>query len=305
MVRCLDYFSYHKGLQYFMAGGFSLLLAFQGHTTFERNDVVRSDVHLWLDNVRKAPGLSRPHINLGNHYAQAGMYDEALAAFTTAISLNYDTNLRQLGLAHYNLGLLYLNHYNDDGEALRQFVQALEKFPDYPSALSALARMKLRMGHGDEAYALIREKLEKFPHNGKLLQMYGFILLKKGDYTGAVDAAKRSLERDPKAIISLSIIGESYRHMGNNPLAILYWRDYLAQNTSDARAHLALIELYRSAGDKEALRKSVMQLMFMKGEKGLTALLEESAQNPRDSVYVFRPAELHRVIRSVVLAELE
>ena len=55
MVRCLDYFSYRKGFQVFMAGGFALLLAFQGHTTFERNDVVRSDLHLWLDNVRKAP----------------------------------------------------------------------------------------------------------------------------------------------------------------------------------------------------------------------------------------------------------
>ena len=55
MVRCLDYFSYRSGFQYFMAGGFALLLAFQGHTTFARNDIVRSDVHLWLDNVRKSP----------------------------------------------------------------------------------------------------------------------------------------------------------------------------------------------------------------------------------------------------------
>jgi hypothetical protein len=46
MVCCLDYFSYHKGIQYFMAAGFALFLAFQGHSTFERNDVVRSDVHL-------------------------------------------------------------------------------------------------------------------------------------------------------------------------------------------------------------------------------------------------------------------
>ncbi len=48
MVRCLDYFSYRAGFQFFMAAGFALFLAFQGHTTFERNDVVRSDVHLWL-----------------------------------------------------------------------------------------------------------------------------------------------------------------------------------------------------------------------------------------------------------------
>ncbi|HOF74688.1 MAG TPA: hypothetical protein PK750_11785, partial [Syntrophales bacterium] len=72
MVRTLDYFSYRRGIQYFMAGGFALLLAFQGHTTFERNDIVRSDLHLWLDNVQKAPNLSRPRINLARHYYEAG-----------------------------------------------------------------------------------------------------------------------------------------------------------------------------------------------------------------------------------------
>ena len=102
MIRCLDYFSYRRGFQVFMAAGFALLLAFQGHTTFERNDIVRSDVHLWLDNVRKAPDLSRPRINLAKQYYEAGMYEEAVRELKTAEELNRDTNLRQIGLASYN-----------------------------------------------------------------------------------------------------------------------------------------------------------------------------------------------------------
>jgi small basic protein len=99
IIRCLDYFSYSRGFQVFLAAGFALLLAFQGHTTFERNDIVRSDVHLWLDNVRKTPDLSRPRINLAKQYYEAGMYEEAVREMKTAEELNRDTNLRQIGQA--------------------------------------------------------------------------------------------------------------------------------------------------------------------------------------------------------------
>ncbi len=129
MVRCLDYFSYRRGFQIFMAAGFAVLLAFQGHTTFERNDVVRSDVHLWLDNVRKSPALSRPHINLARHYYEAGMYGQAYSELKTAEDLNRDTNLRQIGFASYNLGIYYLYQANDVDRAEQQFIKALERFP--------------------------------------------------------------------------------------------------------------------------------------------------------------------------------
>ena len=129
-----------------MAAGFALLLAFQGHTTFERNDVVRSDVHLWLDNVRKAPGLSRPHINLARHYYEAGMYEEALRELKTAEELNRDTNLRQIGIASYNLGIYYLDQAKDIDRAEQQFLKALERFPDYPPAIVGLATVHLKRG---------------------------------------------------------------------------------------------------------------------------------------------------------------
>ena len=152
MVRILDYFAYRRGFQIFMAAGFALLLAFQGHTTYERNDIVRSDVHLWLDNVRKAPGLSRPHINLAKHYYEAGMYDEAYRELKTAEELNRDTNLRQIGLASYNLGVYYLYQENDVDRAERQFIKALERFPNYPSAIVGLATVYLKRTEMEKAF---------------------------------------------------------------------------------------------------------------------------------------------------------
>ena len=180
MLRCLDYFSYSGGFQVFMAMGFALLLAFQGHTTFERNDVVRSDVHLWLDNVRKAPGLSRPHINLAKHYYEAGMYEEAMRELKTAEELNRDSNLRQIGLASYNIGIYYLYQKKDVDQAERQFIKALERYPGHPSAIVGLATVHLKRGETEKAWMLMQENAFRHRNDVEMINCYGVGALEKG-----------------------------------------------------------------------------------------------------------------------------
>ncbi len=214
MVRSLDYFSYRRGFQVFMAGGLALLLAFQGHTTFERNDIVRSDVHLWLDNVRKAPELSRPHINLARHYYEAGMYEDALRELQTAEDLNRDTNLRQIGLASYNLGVYYLDQAKDVDRAEQQFIKALEQFPGHPSAIVGLAHVYLRRADVERAFNLIQEDGPWYRNERGDDQRYALVLLKKGNPQGALKAAARSIElkwNDPQP---WEISGEAWRRLG-------------------------------------------------------------------------------------------
>ena len=163
-----------------MAGGLALLLAFQGHTTFERNDIVRSDVHLWLDNVRKAPDLSRPHINLARHYYEAGMYEEACRELKTAEDLNRDTNLRQIGLASYNLGVYYLYQAKDIDRAEQQFIKALERFPGYPSAIVGLATVHLKRGDVEKAWILMQEHAPRHRNDVEMINCYGAGPAEKG-----------------------------------------------------------------------------------------------------------------------------
>ena len=197
-----------------MAGGFALLLAFQGHTTFERNDIVRSDVHLWLDNVRKAPELSRPHINLARHYYEAGMYEDALRELQTAEDLNRDTNLRQIGLASYNLGVYYLDQAKDIDRAERQFIKALEQFPGHPSAIVGLAHVYLRRSDVERAFNLLPEDGPWYRNSVEMINAYALVLLKKGNPQGALKAASRSIElkwNDPQP---WEISGEAWRRLG-------------------------------------------------------------------------------------------
>ena len=197
-----------------MAAGFALLLAFQGHTTFERNAIVSSDLHLWLDNVRKAPGLSRPRINLAKHYYEAGMYEEAVRELKTADALNRDTNRRQIGLASYGLGIYYLDQAKDVDRAEQQFIKALERFPGHPSAIVGLTIVHLKRGQIEKAWTLMQENAPRHRNNVEMINAYALVLLKKGNPQGAIKAAARSIElkwNDPQP---WEISGEAWRKLG-------------------------------------------------------------------------------------------
>jgi tetratricopeptide (TPR) repeat protein len=304
MVRCLDYFSYRKGFQVFMAGGFALLLAFQGHTTFERNAVVRSDVHLWLDNVRKAPGLSRPHINLARHYYEAGMYEEALRELQTAEDLNRDTNLKQIGIASYNLGIYYLDQAKDIDRAQQQFLKALARYPDYPPAIVGLATIHLKRGEIEKAWMLMRENEPRHRNNVEMINAYALVLLKKGNPKGALKAAARSIELkwdDPKP---WEISGEAWRKLGQWQKAAHCWEEVLRLSPGNPRAQLALVELYDRLKDGPALARMAGRCWALKSAEPLDKWLAELAANPGASAYEVNPGMLGRIIRREISREL-
>ncbi len=301
IIRFLDHFSYNRGLQYFLAGGIALLLAFQGHTTYERNAVVSSDLHLWLDNVRKAPALSRPHINLARHYYEAGLYDEAYLELKTAEDLNRDSNLRQIGIASYNLGVYYLHQANDVDRAEQQFEKALHRFPGYPSAVAGLATVHLSRGDVEKAWALLEEQAPRYDQDFEIVKMSALVLLKKGDSQGALKAAARGMSLrwgDPQP---WEISGEAWRRLGQWQQAARCWEEALRRNPSNPKAHLALVEIYDRMGDRAALQRIALRCLMLKGEKPLDGWLTGLARNPQASVYEVNADRLGRIIRREVL----
>jgi tetratricopeptide (TPR) repeat protein len=304
MVRCLDYFSYRRGFQFFMAGGFALLLAFQGHTTFARNDVVRSDVHLWLDNVRKSPDLSRPHINLARHYYEAGMYEQAFVELKAAEELNRDTNLRQIGLASYNLGVYHLYQTKDIDQAVKKFIMALERFPGYPSAIVGLATVHLKRGDVEKAFSLMQEYAPRRPNDVEMINCSALVLLKKGDARSALKAAARSTSLkwgDPQP---WEISGEAWRQLGHWEKAARCWEEALRLNPANPRAQLALVELYDRMKDGPALRRMVARCLTLKGEQSPEEWLDSLAGNNGVSAYEVDPGMLSRIIRREISREL-
>jgi tetratricopeptide (TPR) repeat protein len=304
MVRCLDYFSYHRGFQYFMTAGFALLLAFQGHTTYARNNVVQSDVHLWLDNVRKSPGLSRPHINLARHYYEAGMYEQAYVELKTAEELNRDTNLRQIGIASYNLGIYYLDQAKDIDRAGQQFLKALERFPDYPPAIVGLATVQLKRGDTEGAFRLMQEYVPRNRNDVEMTNCYGLVLLKKQDPQWALKAAARSMTLKWNDPHPWEISGEAWRKLGQREKAARCWEEVLRMNPTNPRAHLALVELYDQLKDGPALARMAMRCLALKGAEPLDEWLKGLARSSSVSAYEVKPGMLGQIIRRETSREL-
>jgi len=304
MVRTLDYFSYRRGIQFFMAGGFALLLAFQGHTTFERNDIVRSDLHLWLDNVQKAPNLSRPRINLAKHYYEAGMYDEACKELKTAEELNRDTNLRQIGLASYNLGVYYLYQAKDLDRAEQQFIRSLQQFPGLPSAIEGLVTVYLQDGKTEQAWELLKPYVHDQIRSTEIANACALVLLKKGNAGEAIRMAARSMSLKWNSPVPWEISGEAWRLMGQWRKAAQCWEEVLRLNPSNPRAHLALVELYDRLRDKPALMRVAARCLVIKGCASIDAWLQGLARDSGAAAYAFDPELLSRIIKREVSREL-
>lgn len=304
MILCLDYFAYHRGIQAFMAGGFALLLAFQAHSTFERNDVVRSDLHLWLDNVQKAPDLSRPRINLARHYYEAGLYDEAYAEFRKAEELNRDTNLRQVGVASYGLGIYYLYQAKDAARAEQQFARALERFPGYPPAVAGMAKTRLKKGDVEGAWELMRAWLPRSMNNVELLNCAALVLLKQGNARDALKLAARSLElkwNDPQP---WELSGEAWRMLGQWEKAAQCWEEALRLNPLNPRAILALLDIRDRLRDERACAPLAARCLVLKGDASLEEWLGGLARSAAETAYEVKPGRMAELIRKTVRKEL-
>ena len=63
--------------------------------SFLQNQTYRDEITFWSDNVRKAPGLHRPHHNLAQALTREGRYDEALEEMSRALKAREESAVFQ------------------------------------------------------------------------------------------------------------------------------------------------------------------------------------------------------------------
>ncbi|MBW2560152.1 MAG: tetratricopeptide repeat protein, partial [Deltaproteobacteria bacterium] len=296
MLHVIDYFSYTKTLQVTMATVFIFLLAAQGHTVFIRNALFEHPVLLWSDNVKKAPLLSRPHNNLGAAYWNLHWYDKAYESYTRALSLNRQTNLSNLGVNLYNLGMYHLHVKGDDEKALALFRSAMKTYPGYWPAYHDAAVCLIRKGALAEAERTLVAGPSSWPDNASFRNTLGVVLLKEGRYDEAIQEARRALSLDPDLSNALCVLGEAFRRKGNRRAAIIYWERYIEKNPNDLEGNLALIDLYSRGGDQDPLSRTIGKLICLKGSKGWHELIEQVRRAPQPPAYMPDQKELIPII---------
>lgn len=286
-VRGLDALSGRPAHQVIAAGAVASALVFFGASTHARNEIFRTELTLWQDNVQKSPRLFRTHNNLGRALWKSGRHEEAFQAFGRAdrISrLGRDANLRQAGVVQFNLGLYHLEIQKDPEAALPFFRRALEIYPAFPQTYTSLVKAHLLRGDLAQAEAAARQGAKALPRNPAVLRLQALVTLQRGAWEECVLLASALLKAHPNDMETLPVLAEAHRRLGRKREAIGFWERYAAVRTGSISARLALIELYDNAGQRSAFRRTLGRLACLQGERGWQDLLAAAAE-PLSLVY--------------------
>jgi protein O-mannosyl-transferase len=109
-------------------GFFMLLAGIYSVSTYQRNEVWKTPLSLWTDNVKKQPTKSRAVFYKGMTLSKANQYDKAIAEYDKAIALS-----PKYAKAYYNRGIAYGKKGNI-AKAIENYNQAIQYDPRYTEA---------------------------------------------------------------------------------------------------------------------------------------------------------------------------
>ncbi len=211
-----------KRIKEWIAGSILLaiiaILAIGAHA---RNSLWKSEIDLWEDCVKKAPGKERVHHNLGYAYYETGRWEDARREFEAALDFNprYTLSIYNLGLVYYRKGMMeeaigcYQKALDLDGsspdtyfnlglacyqsgrysDAAESFKTLLSLKPDYKNAHNRLGLVYQRLRKWDQAIESYQEELKRNPEDPDPHLCLGDLYLERKDYPKAVAHFKKAL----------------------------------------------------------------------------------------------------------------
>ena len=160
-------------------------------TTYARATVWSDPVTLWEDTVKKSPGKSRAHFQLGFAYYQAQRYDLAVPEFEKAASLgtpDYDL-LIDLGLAYDGL--------HQSAKAL-DTLQRAAKLEPTAHVYSQIGKVFAEQSRWKEAMDAFDQAQRLDPRFPAVYAYKGLVHLATGDPAGAIPLFQQALAIDPQ-----------------------------------------------------------------------------------------------------------
>jgi tetratricopeptide (TPR) repeat protein len=302
ILRMLDYFDYKKAIRWLIVFSIIFVLFAEGHTVYMRNEVLKTDMALWIDNILKYPGLSRPHNNLGINYSRQGLREAGMGEFIEALRLNNYENLTIEARTEINMGNFYLNEGQED-LALEHYRRAIWITSTNAQPYVGIAQINLRRGNIDGAYRYIKKALRIYPFPVEYRELYCLILLKRGDCSNAAKEASRVLQQDYNRTFPRLILAELQWQKRIYDRAILNLEDVVRMHPLYVQAYLFLIDLYDKKGDKDAMGEAVSSLMYLKGDRKLEEFVRKSAGDRFSSVHKIDTDRILSIIKRTLMSQ--
>jgi len=304
ILRMLEYFAYRKAIRWLIVFSVTFVLFAEGHTVYMRNEVLKTDMGLWIDNILKYPRLSRPHNNLGIHYTRQGLREAGMGEFIEASELNKYEHSAEQARIEGNLGNYYLNEGQDD-MAFIHYRKAIWISSKNAQPYAGIAQINLRRGDTDRAHEYIRKALKIKPHAPEYRELYSLILLRRGSDRNAAIEASKVLQQDFNRIFPRLILAEVQWQKRIYDRAILTLKDVVRMDPLYAQAYLFLIDLYDRKGDKNALEEAVSSLMYLKGDRNMEDVVRQSAGNRFMSVHEIDAKRILSIIKRTLISQAE
>jgi tetratricopeptide (TPR) repeat protein len=302
ILKMLDYFSYKKAIRWLIAFSIIFVLFAQGHTVYMRNEVLKTDMALWIDNILKYPRLSRPHNNLGIIYTRQGLREAGMGEFIEALRLKNYENLTIEARTEINMGNFYINEGRED-LALEHYRRAMWISPTNAQPYAGIAQINLRRGDTDRAYENIRKALKINPYAVEYRELFSLILLKRGSNRDAAIEASKVLQQDYNRIFPRLILAEVQWQKRIYDRAILNLKDVVQKHPLYAQAYLFLIDICYTTGQKDGLEEAVYGFMYLKGEMKLEEFVRKSAGDSFSSVRKIDTDRMLLIIKRTLMSQ--
>ena len=168
-----------------------LIFILYGNATIERNAVWMNGLTLWTDGVRKAPGSSRAHLNIGASLGDKGDMAGAIAQYEESMRLRPTAPD-----AYNNLGLIYFSKGKLD-RAIEYYQKSIEVDPMQVKGYMNLAIALIQKGEAKEGTRIVERLVAIKPLNAALKCNLGNIYMEDGQYEKAAEQFNAALKVKP------------------------------------------------------------------------------------------------------------
>jgi tetratricopeptide (TPR) repeat protein len=263
IVKGLRAFS-HKPAMYTIITAFVILIIISnGHGTFIRNVIWKTDESLWMDAVDKYPNASRGHHNLAHYYDRNNHIDKALRHYTQALTLPEPSYGNKSYFTRCNLGLLY-ERTGRRKEAEEQFRMSIATTPTgtfYPAPHNNLGVILIFEKRYNEAFDVFVNALGHAPNDRNLHHNLGVLFLKRGQPHNAIHEFEKAQNLVSNVHNTLEYLGVSYKMVGEYGKAACYLRRAVSANPHSILTRLHLAEIYLATGQRARAERLVTEAL--------------------------------------------
>jgi Tfp pilus assembly protein PilF len=274
VVRGIGFFSYKKSMQLVISLFITLVLIGQGHSTFIRNAIWKTEESLWLDAVDKNPDSARAHHNLGRYYANTNQKKKAIEEYELVLQKERGTHGITHHLTHYNLAL-ELMKMNENEKAKSHLLEAIEIFPKFANAYTNLSIIMAKEGKYDDAYDYLIKSLTYDSRSPEAHNNLGYMLIKRNQIEEAIIEFQKALQLKEDYKPALHNMGIAYKYKGDLQEAARCFRSVLRQDPKALWTKFFLAETYYLMGKTETASRMISHTLNFFSPKEVYAKLRE------------------------------